>query len=127
MSRCEMCLFVAYSRNNKGETPRDMALRFGKLECASMLRSHGKFTSGNEDQEEEGRVPEEDDREDDPSAESVERAKERMESLQSQFSSAKARFRELGGELCEDNEIELIKTDHKRCGCKGNHKRTRRQ
>jgi len=105
-----------YSRNNNGETPRDVALRFGKLECAAVLRSHGTFPSSGGEQAEEGKEAGED-LEDNPSAESVERAKERMESLQSQFLSAKARFRELGGELYEDNEIELIKTGHKKYGC----------
>ena len=86
-----------------------MALRFGKLECAALLRSHTNIP-GQQEEDKKDEV----DAEDDPSAESIERAKERVESLQTQFMAAKSRLRELGGELFEDNEIELLKTDHQR-------------
>lgn len=90
-------------RNNKGETPRDVAVRFGKTKCASLL---SPYTST--DDKTEG------DNDDDPTAMSVERAKEKVERLQGQVMAAKTRLRELGGELIEDSEIELLKTEHQR-------------
>lgn len=91
-------------RNNKGETPHDVAVRFGKTECAALLLSRSSTLP----QEEQG------DGEDDPSAESVERAKEKVEGLQGRVMAAKTRLRELGGELIEDSEIKRLETEHQR-------------
>ena len=44
----------------------------------------------------------------------VERAKEKVEKLKDLLQLAKTRFRELGGELSEDREIELLKTECER-------------
>ena len=49
-----------------------------------------------------------------PSPLSVDRAKERVEKLIEALQTAKNRFRELGGELSEDGEIDRIKKEHQR-------------
>lgn len=97
---------AVFLRNNKGETPCDVAVRFGKTACISLLLPHASLLAQEEEKKELS--------EDGPSTESVERAKERVERLQGQIMVAKTRLRELGGELYEDNEIELLKTEHQR-------------
>ena len=91
--------------NDKGETPREVAIRFAKAGCIALLGPKAPPT-GEAWQGEEAEL-------DQPSPLSVERAKERVEKLAESLQTAKNRFRELGGELPEDNEIELLKEGHK--------------
>ena len=92
--------------NNKGETPREVAIRFASAGCIALLAPKtpppGEEWLGEEAER------------DHPSPLSVQRAKERMEKLMDMLQTAKTRFRELGGELPEDNEIELLRRDHQR-------------
>lgn len=102
-----VCFFHAVSlTNDKGETPREVAIRFASTGCIALLAPKTP-PPGEEWQGEEAEL-------DQPSPLSVERAKERVEKLIAMLQTAKTRFRELGGELPEDNEIELIKLDHQR-------------
>lgn len=90
--------------NDNGETPREVAIRFANAGCIAIL---APTLSGEAWQGEEAEL-------DQPSSMSVERAKEKVEKLIESLQTAKDRFRELGGELPEDNEIELLKREHQR-------------
>ena len=81
-----------------------MAERFSKINCAALLLPHLPAQEG--EAEELGK--------DDPSAESVERAQKKVRMLQGKVMAAKIRLRQLGGELAEDSEIELLKNEHQR-------------
>ncbi len=96
--------------NEKGETPREVAIRFGSTGCIALLAPqtpHLGAAWGGEWQGEEAEP-------DQPSDLSVGRAKERVEKLIESLQTAKLRLRELGGELPEDREIELLKADHQK-------------
>lgn len=89
--------------NDRGETPREVAIRFASAGCIALLAPlPGEAWLG-----EEAEL-------DRPSSVSVERTKERVEKLMESLQTAKDRFRELGGELPEDNEIALLKKEHQR-------------
>ena len=92
--------------NDNGETPREVAIRFASAGCIAILAPKAPL-SGEAWQGEEAEL-------DRPSSMSVERAKEKVEKLIESLQTAKDRFRELGGELPEDNEIELLKKEHQR-------------
>ncbi len=91
--------------NNKGETPREVAIRFANTGCIAILAP--KTLESNWKGEEEAEM-------DQPSSISKERAKERVEKLTNMLQLAKTRFRELGGELSEDGEIEVLKKEQER-------------
>lgn len=97
--------------NDKGETPREVAIRFGSTGCIALLAPQtphiGGGVGGGEWQGEEAEP-------DQPSGLSVDRAKERVEKLIESLQTAKLRLRELGGELPEDSEIELLKASHQK-------------
>ena len=94
--------------NSKGETPREVAIRFGQTGCIALLAPPAPPPgSGKEWEGEEAEL-------DQPSTVSVGRAKERVEKLIESLQTAKLRLRELGGELPEDREIELLKADHQK-------------
>ena len=57
--------------------------------------------------EECGEIP------DRPTPKALGRAREKVDELQELLGAAKARFRQLGGELPEDRELELMKDEHK--------------
>lgn len=90
--------------NDKGETPRAVAIRFASAGCIALLAPKAPL-SGGEWHGEEAEL-------DEPSSLSIERAKERVEGLLDRLQTAKMRFRELGGELPEDSEINAIKREH---------------
>ena len=94
--------------NEKGETPREVAIRFGSTGCIALL-APGVPPPGSkgEGEGEEAEL-------DQPTPMSMERAKERVETLLESLQTAKLRLRELGGELPEDREIELLKADHQK-------------
>ena len=94
--------------NNLGETPREVAIRFANAGCIALLAPKAPPPGSGEEW-----LGEEAER-DQPSPLSLERAKERMEKLMEALQIAKTRFRELGGELPEDREIELLKREHQR-------------
>lgn len=51
---------------------------------------------------------------DKPTPKALARVREKVDELQEQLGAAKTRFRQLGGELPEDREIEIMKQEHKR-------------
>ena len=91
--------------NDRGETPREVAIRFASAGCIVLLAP--KAAPGEAWLGEEAEL-------DQPSPLSVDRAKERIEKLIEALQTAKNRFRELGGELSEDGEIDRIKKEHQR-------------
>ena len=92
--------------NSKGETPREVAIRFANTGCIALLALKSSLPPENWEGEETEM--------DQPSPISLERAKERVEKLQEMLQAARTRFRELGGELPEDSEIELLKREHQK-------------
>lgn len=99
-------LAVVSLTNDKGETPREVAIRFANVGCIALLAPKAP-PSKEAWQGEEAEL-------DQPSSMSVERSKERVEELIGSLQAAKDRFRQLGGELPEDNEINLLKKEHQR-------------
>ena len=93
--------------NEKGETPREVAIRFSSTGCIAILAPHTPHLGTKEWEGEEAEL-------DEPSGISVGRAKQRVEKLIEALQTAKLRFRELGGELPEDREIELLKSEHQK-------------
>jgi hypothetical protein len=97
------CVNAVSLTNSNGETPREVAIRFASAGCIALLAPKvGEAWQG-----EEAEL-------DRPSSVSVERAKEQVEQLIESLQRSKDRFRELGGELPEDREIELLKSEHTR-------------
>ena len=94
--------------NNQGETPREVAIRFASTGCIALLAPEAPPTGG------DGEWLGEEAERDQPSPLSLQRAKERVEKLVDMLQEAKTRFRDLGGELAEDREIELLKKEHQR-------------
>ena len=96
-------------KNNNGETPRDVAIRFAHVGCAALLVAGTGSDQGLCDLDgDEGATP------DRPTPKAVARAREKVEELQELLGAAKGKFRQLGGELPEDRELELTKEEHKR-------------
>ena len=95
---------VVTLENAKGERPREVAIRFANVGCIAILSPKSPAADW---EGEEAEL-------DYPPPISLERARERMEKAYSTLEVAKTRFRELGGELPEDREIELLKVDHQR-------------
>ncbi len=89
--------------NSKGETPREVAIRFASAGCIALLAPQAP-PPGEAWQGEEAELDQL----------STERAKDQVEKLVESLQSAKNRFRELGGELPEDNEMDLLKKRHRR-------------
>ncbi|XP_046852859.1 ankyrin repeat domain-containing protein 42-like isoform X2 [Xenia sp. Carnegie-2017] len=83
--------------NAAGETPKDVARRFGRLACINILGGD----TGHEDLIDEVNKDEEP-RENRTSSEAKGRAKRKMEELQRLLNTAKMNFQQLGGELEED-------------------------
>jgi hypothetical protein len=85
-----------------------VAIRFAHIGCAALLATGKGSDSHNYfDLDEGGDTP------DKPTRKALARVKEKVDELQEQLGAAKTRFRQLGGELPEDREIELIKEGHK--------------
>ena len=84
-----------------------MAIRFAHIGCAALLAT-GKGSDGQDSFDFDGG-----DTLDKPTPKALARVKEKVDELQEQLDAAKTRFRQLGGELPEDREIELIKEGHK--------------
>lgn len=82
-----------------------MAIRFAHIGCAALLAT-GKG-SDQDFFDLNGETP------DKPTPKALARVKEKVDELQEQLSAAKTRFRQLGGKLPEDREIELMKEEHK--------------
>ncbi|CAB4033781.1 ankyrin repeat domain-containing 42-like [Paramuricea clavata] len=83
--------------NSAGETPKDVARRFGRLACVNLLGGD----TGNEDLIDEASQDLEQ-REPQSSAEAKGRAKRKMDELQRLLDTAKMNYQQLGGELEED-------------------------
>ena len=92
-------------KNNDGETPRSLAIRFAHVGCISILAANGygvEFSEEECEDDEDGR-------------QMLSSAQEKLEELQKLLDTAKARFRQLGGELPDDKESRktALKSDHK--------------
>ncbi|CAF3704468.1 unnamed protein product [Adineta steineri] len=90
-----------------GETPKDVARRFGQLACLKILGGGTDKieTNINRNQNEPSRsriTPKEEERH---------RAKQRYEELEKQFDIAKKNYRQLGGQLEDDNKRDIIEQD----------------
>ena len=90
-----------------GETPKDVARRFGQLACLKVLGggTDKVETAANRPQPEPHR------RKLTPKEEERARAKQRYEELHKQFDIAKKNFRQLGGQLDEDEKRDTIEQD----------------
>ena len=93
-------------RNNNEETARDVAIRFAHVGCAVLLAT-GRSSECKDFYDLERDTP------DKPTPKALARVKDKVDELKEQLSAAKTRYRQLGGELPEDREIELIKGQHK--------------
>ena len=90
-----------------GETPKDVARRFGQLACLKIL-------GGGTDKIEptvHRQQTESHQRKLSPKEEERARAKQRFEELQKQFDIAKKNFRQLGGQLEEDQKRDTVEQD----------------
>ncbi len=90
-----------------GETPKDVARRFGQLACLKIL-------GGGTDKVETASMRHQNDahrRKLTPKEEERGRAKQKYDELQKQFIIAKKNFRQLGGEVDEDQKRETIEQD----------------
>ncbi|CAF1256797.1 unnamed protein product [Rotaria sordida] len=99
-----------------GETPKDVARRFGQLACLKIIGGGGGGGGGgasgggmdkielniNQHQKESNR------RKLTPKEEELTRAKQKYDELQKQFDIAKKNFRQLGGELEEDHKRDIV-------------------
>lgn len=90
-----------------GETPKDVARRFGQLACLKIL-------GGGTDKTEASQLRQQNEpmrRKMTPKEEERARAKQKFEELQKQFEIAKKNFRQLGGELEDDQKHETIEQE----------------
>ncbi len=90
-----------------GETPKDIARRFGQLACLKILGggTDKVETAVNRQQNESHR------RKLTPKEEERARAKQRYEELLKQFDIAKKNFRQLGGQFDEDQKRDTMEQD----------------
>jgi hypothetical protein len=90
-----------------GETPKDVARRFGQLACLKILGGGTDKVeiNPNRHQNESTR------RKLTPKQEELGRAKQRYEELNKQFEIAKKNFRQLGGHFEDDHKRETIEQD----------------
>ncbi len=90
-----------------GETPKDIARRFGQLACLKMLGGgvDKVETDINRHQNEPNR------RKLTPKEEERGRAKQKYEELHKQFEIAKKNFRQLGGQFEEDDKRDIVEQD----------------
>jgi ankyrin repeat domain-containing protein 42 len=90
-----------------GETPKDIARRFGQLACLKVLGGGADKveTAVNRHQTESHQ------RKLTPKEEERTRAKQRYEELHKQFDIAKKNFRQLGGQFDEDQKRDTIEQD----------------
>lgn len=105
-----MCLshkHVVRIKDNSGDTPRDVAKRYAQLGCLALLTATDNDPLENDSEDEKiARMM------DTPTPQAVTRAGEKVEELQRLLETAKTHYRQLGGQLPEDNEIELLKKEH---------------
>ena len=96
-------------KNNSGDTPKDVAKRYAQLGCLALLSTIDRSSadSDSDDEKCEKSI-------DRPTAQAVARAGEKVGELQRLLDTAKTHYRQLGGELPEDREIELLKAEHKK-------------
>lgn len=90
-----------------GETPKDVARRFGQLACLKLLGGGAdkieSSTSANPKEAMHRRVT--------PKEEERGRAKQKYEDLQKQFDIAKKNYRQLGGHFEEDDRRDTVQQD----------------
>ncbi len=90
-----------------GETPKDVARRFGQLACLKLL-------GGGTDKVDTALVRQQTEsqrRKLTPKEEERARARQKFEELQKQFEIAKKNFRQLGGQIEEDQQRDTIEQD----------------
>ncbi len=96
-------------RDNAGDRPRDVAKRYAHLGCMALFTATDNNPLDNDSEDENiAQII------DTPTPQAIARASEKVEELQQLLKIAKTRYRQLGGELPEDREIDLIKADHSR-------------
>lgn len=90
-----------------GETPKDVARRFGQLACLKLIGGGAEKVDGNigHHQNDANR------RKLTPKQEELGRAKQKYEELLKQFEIAKKNFRQLGGQFEEDNKREIMENE----------------
>lgn len=104
-----MIVFAVNIKDNSGDRPRDVAKRYAHLGCLTLFTATDNDPLDNDSEDENiAQII------DTPTPQAVARASEKVEELQQLLKMAKTRYRQLGGELPEDREIELIKADHRR-------------
>ena len=96
--------------NQSGETPKDVARRFGQLACLKLLGGGAEKieSSGpsNPKESTQRRIT--------PKEEERGRAKQKYEDLQRQFDIAKKNYRQLGGQFDDDDRRDTVQQDLKR-------------
>lgn len=97
---------VVSLKNSNGETPKDVAIRFAHVGCAALLAKGDGSAQDCITDGESGTFP------DKPTPKALARVREKVDELQRLLGAAKTRFRQLGGELPEDREMELMKIGH---------------
>jgi hypothetical protein len=90
-----------------GETPKDVARRFGQLACLKLLGGGTEKIETNISHQKN----ESNRRKLTPKQEELGRAKQRYEELYKQFDIAKKNYRQLGGQLEEENKRDTVEQD----------------
>ena len=93
-------------KNNSGDTPKDVAKQNAQQGCLALLSKIDRSAAGNDEKYENGI--------DHPTSQAMARAGEKVEELQRLLDQAKTQYQQLGGELPEDRESELLKAEHKK-------------
>ncbi len=102
-------LYLANIQNSSGDRPKDVAKRYAQLGCLGLLTATDNDPLDNDSEDEKiAQIV------DTPTPQAVTRAGEKVEELQRLLNMAKTHYRQLGGELPEDRELELMKVEHRR-------------
>ncbi|XP_064394153.1 ankyrin repeat domain-containing protein 42-like [Halichondria panicea] len=95
-------------QNSSGDRPKDVAKRYAQLGCLGLLTATDNDPLDNDSEDEKiAQIV------DTPTPQAVTRAGEKVEELQRLLNMAKTHYRQLGGELPEDRELELMKVEHR--------------
>ncbi|CAF1236174.1 unnamed protein product [Rotaria sp. Silwood1] len=91
-----------------GETPKDVARRFGQLGCLKLIGGGTEKIETSTNQQHHHHQNESNRRKLTAKEEELNRAKQKYDELQKQFDIAKKNFRQLGGQLEDDNKRDIV-------------------
>ena len=94
-----------------GETPKDVARRFAQLACLKILGGGADKAETNQHRQQNEPTRSGDRKKLTPKEEERRRARTKLDELQKQIDIAKKNYRQLGGQLDEDQQREAIELD----------------